>query len=339
MAEPRKLTPAEEARLEQVREQFKEKQEISKSLNSISYEIGIYSGKGGVGKTTVTTNLAIILAKQGKKVGILDCDIDCPNVTRVLKISERPQADPEGKMIPPNKYGVSVMSMGFFQENEDEAIIWRGPMIHNAINQFISRTNWNDIDYLLCDLPPGTSDAPLTVMQTLNLDGFIVVSTPQELAALDAKRSINMIRKLNLKVFGVVENMTGGIFGKGFLQGSQSYLDYLPEKHTDFIFTLFSEEFGFFGSSLILGLYIVITWRLATIGNMIRNTFGKLYCFSFATAFFVYVAVNMGMVLGLIPIVGAPLPILSYGGSSMMAMMLGLGIAMSCKIHKDLSIN
>jgi ATP-binding protein involved in chromosome partitioning len=105
--------------------------------------------------------------------------------------------------------------MGFFQENEDEAIIWRGPMIHNAINQFISRTNWNDIDYLLCDLPPGTSDAPLTVMQTLNLDGFIIVSTPQELAALDAKRSINMIKKLNLKVFGVVENMTGGIFGKG----------------------------------------------------------------------------------------------------------------------------
>lgn len=88
-------------------------------------------------------------------------------------------------------------------------------MIHNAINQFISKTNWGDIDYLLCDLPPGTSDAPLTVMQTLNLDGFIVVSTPQELAALDAKRSINMIKKLNLKVFGVVENMTGGIFGTG----------------------------------------------------------------------------------------------------------------------------
>jgi len=128
---------------------------------------------------------------------------------------------------------------------------------------------------------------------------------------------------------------SGGLFGKGFLNGSQSYLDYLPEKHTDFIFTLFSEEFGFFGSSLILGLYIVITWRLATIGNMIRNTFGKLYCYSFATAFFVYVAVNMGMVLGLIPIVGAPLPILSYGGSSMMAIMFGLGLAMSFKIHKD----
>ena len=131
---------------------------------------------------------------------------------------------------------------------------------------------------------------------------------------------------------------SGGLFGKGFLNGSQSYLDYLPEKHTDFIFTLFSEEFGFFGSCLILAIYVVITWRLVTIGNLTRDVFGKLFCFSFATAFFLYVAVNMGMVLGLIPIVGAPLPILSYGGSSMMAMMFGLGIAMSCKIHKDFNV-
>ena len=128
---------------------------------------------------------------------------------------------------------------------------------------------------------------------------------------------------------------SGGLFGKGFLNGSQSYLDYLPEKHTDFIFTLFSEEFGFFGSCFVLALYILITWRVIGIGNMVRDTFGKLFCYSFATAFFIYVAVNMGMVLGLIPIVGAPLPILSYGGSSMMAMMFGLGIVMSCKIHKD----
>ena len=132
---------------------------------------------------------------------------------------------------------------------------------------------------------------------------------------------------------------SGGFFGKGFLNGSQSYLDYLPEKHTDFIFTLFSEEFGFFGSCLILALYVLITWRIVHIGNNNRDAFAKLYCFSFATAFFLYVAVNMGMVLGLIPIVGAPLPILSYGGSSMMAMMMGLGIVMSCKIHKAEPIN
>ena len=117
---------------------------------------------------------------------------------------------------------------------------------------------------------------------------------------------------------------SGGIFGKGFLNGSQSYLDYLPEKHTDFIFTLFSEEFGFVGSISVLALYSVIIYRIVQIGNVTRSSFGKLYCYSFATAFFVYVAVNMGMVLGLLPIVGAPLPIMSYGGSSMMAMMIAL---------------
>ena len=132
---------------------------------------------------------------------------------------------------------------------------------------------------------------------------------------------------------------SGGIFGKGFLKGTQSYLEFLPEKHTDFIFTLFSEEFGFFGSFLILFLYALIVYRIIKIGNVTRSNFGKLYCYSFATAFFIYVTVNMGMVLGLLPIVGSPLPILSYGGSSMMAIMLGLGIAMSCKIYKDIPVN
>ena len=132
---------------------------------------------------------------------------------------------------------------------------------------------------------------------------------------------------------------SGGLFGKGFLNGSQSYLDYLPEKHTDFIFTLFSEEFGFFGSVFILLLYGVIISRIVKIGNITRSNFGKLYCYSFATAFFIYVIVNMGMVLGLLPIVGSPLPIMSYGGSSMMAIMLGLGIAMSCKVYKDMPVN
>ena len=132
---------------------------------------------------------------------------------------------------------------------------------------------------------------------------------------------------------------SGGIFGKGFLNGSQSYLDYLPEKHTDFIFTLFSEEFGFAGSVFILLLYGVIISRIIKIGHITRSNFGKLYCYSFATAFFIYVVVNMGMVLGLLPIVGSPLPIMSYGGSSMMAIMLGLGIAMSCKIYKDTPVN
>ena len=127
---------------------------------------------------------------------------------------------------------------------------------------------------------------------------------------------------------------SGGIFGKGFLQGSQSYLDYLPEKHTDFIYTLFSEEFGFVGSVVLLLIYVLIIYRIIVIGNQSRNNFAKLYCFGFAAAFFVYVAVNMSMVLGLVPIVGAPLPIMSYGGSAMLSIMIGLGIVMSCKIYE-----
>ena len=126
---------------------------------------------------------------------------------------------------------------------------------------------------------------------------------------------------------------SGGLFGKGFLKGSQSYLDYLPEKHTDFIFTLFSEEFGFFGSISLLMIYVLIIYRIIVIGRQSKNDFAKLYCFGFASAFFVYVAVNMSMVLGLLPIVGAPLPIMSYGGSAMLSMMMGLGIVMSCKVH------
>ena len=121
----------------------------------------------------------------------------------------------DGQIIPAEKWGVKVVSMAFFQENQDEAIIWRGPMIHNAINQFLQMTAWGDLDYLVVDLPPGTSDAPLTVMQALPLDGFVVVTTPQQLANLDAKRCINMIRKLKVDVLGIVENYTGEIFGQG----------------------------------------------------------------------------------------------------------------------------
>ena len=126
---------------------------------------------------------------------------------------------------------------------------------------------------------------------------------------------------------------SGGFLGKGFLKGSQSYLDYLPEKHTDFIFTLFSEEFGFVGSFFLLMIYMLIVYRIIAIGNETRSNFAKLYCYGFAGAFFVYVAVNMSMVLGLLPIVGAPLPIMSYGGSAMLSIMIGLGIVMSCKVY------
>ena len=131
---------------------------------------------------------------------------------------------------------------------------------------------------------------------------------------------------------------SGGLYGKGFLKGTQGYLEFLPEKHTDFIFTLFSEEFGFIGSSILLVLYAVMIYRIVYIGFQSRSFFGRLYCFGFASAIFIFIAVNMCMVLGLLPIVGSPLPIMSYGGSSMLATMLGLGIAMSARVHSQQSI-
>ena len=131
---------------------------------------------------------------------------------------------------------------------------------------------------------------------------------------------------------------SGGLFGKGFLQGTQSYLEFLPEKHTDFIFTLFSEEFGFLGSVLLLLLYALIIYRVVKIGAISRSYFAKLFCYSFGASLFIYIVINMSMVLGLLPIVGSPLPIMSYGGSSMLATMIGFGIVMSAKIHSKQSI-
>jgi rod shape determining protein RodA len=131
---------------------------------------------------------------------------------------------------------------------------------------------------------------------------------------------------------------SGGFSGKGFLKGTQSYLDFLPEKHTDFIFTLFSEEFGFIGSVGLLLLYTIIIIRIIRIGAISKSNFAKLFCFGFAFAIFIYITVNLSMVLGLLPIVGSPLPIMSYGGSSMLATMIGFGIVMSAKVHNNQDI-
>ena len=179
MTEERKervQTPQEKARLESIKRTWQQRREITDRLGRIKVKLGVYSGKGGVGKTTVAVNLAVSLAKQGHAVGLLDADIDCPNAARAIGVTEPPEME-GNQFIPPEVHGVKVMSMGFFQENEEEAIIWRGPMIHNAINQFLQSTDWGDLDYLVIDLPPGTSDAPLTIMQALDMDGFVVVTT------------------------------------------------------------------------------------------------------------------------------------------------------------------
>ena len=210
----REPTPQEKARLDAIRAQWQQRRKINERFAKIAHKIAVYSGKGGVGKTTVSVNLAASLAAQGRRVGILDADIDCPNIVSAMKVQSQPDYK-NGEFAPATQWGVKVLSMGFFQENQEEAIIFRGPMIHNTLTQFMENTDWGEMDYLIVDMPPGTSDAALTIMQTLPLDGFVVVTAPQELAALDARRSINMVRKLNMTVLGVVENFSGDIFGSG----------------------------------------------------------------------------------------------------------------------------
>ena len=202
------------ARLGGMMKTWDRRKKITSNLNRINSRIAVYSGKGGVGKTTIAVNLAVALAQLGNKVGLLDADIDCPNADKLMGVLQRPRYV-DGVLHPAERAGVKTISMASVQENEEEAIIWRGPMITNAINQFLEMTEWGDLDFLVVDLPPGTSDSPLTIMQTLQLNGFVVVTTPQDLAVLDAKRSINMIKKMNIEILGVVENMAGDIFGKG----------------------------------------------------------------------------------------------------------------------------
>jgi len=207
-------TPQERARLDAIKRQWQQKRKITDHMGKIRHKIAVYSGKGGVGKTTVSVNMAVTLARQGAAAGILDADIDCPNVVRAMQGKGQPNYT-DGEFTPAEEWGVKVLSMAYFQENEDQAVIFRGPMIHNSLTQFLEGTDWGEMDYLVTDMPPGTSDAALTIMQTMPLDGFVVVVAPQELAVLDSRRSISMIRKMNMPVLGVVENFSGDMFGTG----------------------------------------------------------------------------------------------------------------------------
>lgn len=169
--------------------------------------IAIASGKGGVGKSTVTVNLAGSLKKLGFKVGILDADINGPNIPMMFGIKERP-ASIDGMILPIERYGIKIISLGFLMEEESNAILWRGPLISKAITELFELTIWDELDFLLVDLPPGTGDETLTVGQSLPLSGVIIVTTPQEVSVLDAKRSAYAFNKLNVKILGVVENMS-----------------------------------------------------------------------------------------------------------------------------------
>lgn len=185
--------------------------------------VAVASGKGGVGKSTVSVNLACALRHLGARVGLLDCDIYGPSIPLMMGIKQRPTLSEAEKMIPPTSHGVKLMSMGFLLD-DDQPVIWRGPMIQRTIQQFITVVEWGELDYLLVDLPPGTGDAQLTLCQTVPLDGGVIVTTPQEASLGVVRKGIAMFSKVNVPLLGIVENMSyftapGGqrveIFGHG----------------------------------------------------------------------------------------------------------------------------
>ncbi len=184
--------------------------EGDKTTVRIRHKIVVLSGKGGVGKSTVAVNLAVSLAQEGYKVGLLDVDIHGPSVPKMLHLEGTKLAFSGDRISPADFGGLKVMSIGFLLSDEADAVIWRGPAKAGAIKQFIGEVEWGELDYLVIDCPPGTGDEPLTVIQTIdNMDGAVIVTTPQELAIADVRKSISFCRQLNLPVLGVIENMSG----------------------------------------------------------------------------------------------------------------------------------
>jgi ATP-binding protein involved in chromosome partitioning len=172
--------------------------------------IAVASGKGGVGKSTVAVNLAVALARNGARVGLIDADIYGPSIPIMFGITEQPQAYAhEGKtrLLPIEKYGVAVMSIGFLIE-EDSAVIWRGPMASGALKQFLSDVDWGELDYLIFDMPPGTGDIQLTLSQTLPLTGSVIVTTPQDISLADARKGVRMFERVSVPILGIIENMS-----------------------------------------------------------------------------------------------------------------------------------
>lgn len=179
-------------------------------LPKVKNTIAVASGKGGVGKSTVAVNLAVALAKDGAKVGLLDADIYGPSIPLMLGVNEKPQLMQDtttNKMMPLENYGIKLMSIGFLVD-DSQPVIWRGPMASGAVKQFMSDVDWGELDYLIFDLPPGTGDIQLTLVQTIPLTGAVIVTTPQEVSLIDARKGLSMFTRVNVPVFGIVENMS-----------------------------------------------------------------------------------------------------------------------------------
>jgi len=179
---------------------------VKNPISGTKYTIAISSAKGGVGKSTFATNIALALKKIGCKVGLLDADIYGPSLPKLFSINQKPESD--GKTLKPiDKYDIQCMSIGFLTE-EQTPMIWRGPMVTSAIKTFVQKVSWNNLDFIIVDMPPGTGDTQLTLSQEIKMDGVIIISTPQELALQDVKRGIKMFDKLGVKIIGLIDNMS-----------------------------------------------------------------------------------------------------------------------------------
>ena len=183
-------------------------------INGVKKIIAVSSGKGGVGKSTIAVNLAIALKNLNYNVGILDADIYGPSIPKMMGILEKPKSEDGVNLIPIKKFNIQCMSIGFMV-SEDTPMIWRGPMVASTIKTFTGKVLWDNIDFLIIDMPPGTGDALLTFSQEIDIDGAIIITTPQEIAIIDVKRGIEMFKKTNVKIIGIIENMTSFTSGDG----------------------------------------------------------------------------------------------------------------------------
>jgi len=180
---------------------------VKQEIPGVKFIIATASGKGGVGKSTVAVNLASALASLNYKTGLLDADIYGPSIPLMLNINEAPKAI-ENKLIPVEKYGLKIISIGFFLKSQDDALIWRGPMVMRAVEQLLFDVQWGELDFLVVDLPPGTGDAQLTLAQRVPISGAIIVTTPQDVALIDARKAVNMFKSIGTPILGIIENMS-----------------------------------------------------------------------------------------------------------------------------------
>ncbi|AGB04407.1 ATPase involved in chromosome partitioning [Aciduliprofundum sp. MAR08-339] len=207
-----------QSQLERIRQAKETEKRIAEKMKKIKHKLMVLSGKGGVGKTTVAVNLAVTLALKGYKVGLLDADIHGPNVPKMLGVQNaKLTVSDDGMLVPvepvPN---LKAISLQMALPQDDAPIIWRGPLKHKAIQQLLDEVAWGDLDFLIIDMPPGTGDESLSISQLIpDMDGVLIVATPQEVALLDATKAINFARQMQKKVVGIIENMTGEIFGQG----------------------------------------------------------------------------------------------------------------------------